>query len=177
MSSDIVERPTILPMRRKLREVGGGRRVRIARAVADHRQRFFRQRGKHQFTLLAIGQHFAGFGVDDFRVEVVFKDMKVFTLKTVCGNTRSDDLRKPINLASRRTPRVCRSRPASVRVDVTVDVAALKPPSADDLRVFARNFEVPICRAVQVRLSDGSDLLVSVDMPLMAKQSREVLKR
>ncbi len=49
-----------------------------------------------------------------------------------------------------------------------------KRPSADAMRVFERNFETPICRAVRIRLSDGSDLLVSVEMPLMAKQYRVI---
>lgn len=49
-----------------------------------------------------------------------------------------------------------------------------KHPTADEMRIFERNFEIPVCRAVRVRLSDGSDLTISVEMPLMAKQYRVI---
>jgi hypothetical protein len=46
----------------------------VAAAIADDRKRFLGQRGEHQFTLLAVAQHGAGLGIDDFRKEMILSD-------------------------------------------------------------------------------------------------------
>src|SRR6476646_7019033 len=48
----------------------------VARAVADHRQRFLGERGEHQLAFLAVGQWSATRRVDDFGIEVIFPDRK-----------------------------------------------------------------------------------------------------
>ena len=41
---------------------------------------------QHEFTLLPIGKHLAGDGIDDFRIEVVFPDVQaVLCLDALAG--------------------------------------------------------------------------------------------
>src|SRR5574343_1369809 len=62
----------------------------IAGAVADDREGFLGQRGEDQFALFAVGQYFAGFRVDDLRVEMVFPDHRaVLGLDAFAGDARA----------------------------------------------------------------------------------------
>src|SRR5574343_394283 len=62
----------------------------VAGAVADDREGFLGQRGEDQFALFAVGQHFAGFRVDDLGVEMVFPDHRaVLALDALAGNARA----------------------------------------------------------------------------------------
>jgi hypothetical protein len=84
------ERPVILPMRRKERAVGGEQAGQVAGAVADDREGFLGQRGEHQFALFAVGQHFAGFRVDDLGIEMVFPDHRaILGLDAFAGDARA----------------------------------------------------------------------------------------
>ena len=50
---------------------------------------------------MAIGQHFAGFGVDDFRVEVVFPHYRaVFAFHAFAGHARTHDFRQAVDVHS-----------------------------------------------------------------------------
>ena len=71
----------------------------IAGTIADHRQRLFGQRGKQQFTMLAIFQRRTVVRVDDFREEVVFPDSRAVNgFQTLHRYARSHDFRQTVNI-------------------------------------------------------------------------------
>ena len=79
--------------------MGGKQARQVAGAVADDRQRFLGERGEHQFALLAVGQHFAGIGVDDLRIEMVFPDHRaVLALDAFAGHARAHHLGEPVDV-------------------------------------------------------------------------------
>ena len=67
----IVAAPNNLAHAPKCAGSRGQQASQVAGAVAHHGQSLFAQRGKHQFSLAAVGQHLAAQGVDHLGVEVV----------------------------------------------------------------------------------------------------------
>src|SRR5574343_1586704 len=61
----------------------------VAGAVADDREGLLGQRSENQFALFAVGQHFAGFRIDDLGVEMVFPDHRaILGLDAFAGDAR-----------------------------------------------------------------------------------------
>ena len=76
----------------------------IAGAVANHREGFLGQRGEHQFAFGAVGQHFAGIGVDDFWVEMVFPNHRaVFGLNAFACHAGAHDFGQAVDVDSVQT--------------------------------------------------------------------------
>ena len=99
------ERPVIFSIRR-MRARGRRQQARqVARAIADHRQRFLGERREHELALFALRQHLAGFRIDDLGIEVVLPDREpVLGLDAFLRDARPDDL---------ATGRRCRSHRAT----------------------------------------------------------------
>ncbi len=75
----------------------------VARAVADHRHRLLGERREDQLAERAVGQHGAGFRVDDLRVEVVFPDRRaVLGLGAFAGHARAHHLRQAVDVHRRQ---------------------------------------------------------------------------
>ena len=71
----------------------------VARAIADHRQRFLGERREDQFALLAFRQHLAGLRIDDLRIEVVLPDRQpVLGLDALLRDPGTDDLRQAVDV-------------------------------------------------------------------------------
>jgi len=99
------ERPVILPIRRIERAVGGRSRLRarwplqVAGAVADQRHRLLGQRGEHQFAHAAVGQRFAGRGIDDLGKEMILPEHRaILGLGALAGDAGPDHLGQPIEV-------------------------------------------------------------------------------
>ena len=104
------------PRPRRARQQAGE----VAGAVADDREGLLAQRGEHQLALLALGQHLAGLGIDDLRVEMILPDMQpVLGLHAFLRHTRPQHFRQAVNIgriqperafdlaAQRVRPRLC----------------------------------------------------------------------
>ncbi|ANT65102.1 hypothetical protein Ptc2401_01332 [Prosthecochloris sp. CIB 2401] len=70
----------------------------VAGAVAQEREGFFADGGEDEFTELAVGEDFAGIGVDDFGDEVVFEDVHALLGWAFHGDTGADDFAEPVDV-------------------------------------------------------------------------------
>ncbi len=70
----------------------------VARAVAQHRQRFLGQRRDHQFAGLAVGHRRAGLGVDELEQEVVLPAVQPVAAFALAGHARAHDLGQAVDV-------------------------------------------------------------------------------
>ncbi len=71
----------------------------IAREIADDRHSLPGEGSEDQFASLAVGENGAGYGIDDFRVEMVFPDCRaVFGFDTFLSDARPHDFRKAVDV-------------------------------------------------------------------------------
>jgi hypothetical protein len=64
------------------------------------------QRGEHQFALLAVGQHGAGVGIDDFGIEMILPDVQaVFALDAFLRHAGADHFRQAVDVGGVQTER------------------------------------------------------------------------
>ena len=72
----------------------------VVGAVADERRALLAQRGEYQLAFLAVGQHLAGFGIDDLDVDEVVPD--VHAVVGVAGNAdaRAVHLGEAVNVVN-----------------------------------------------------------------------------
>jgi hypothetical protein len=71
----------------------------VACAVADERQRLFRQRREHELAALAVRKRVARVRVDDLRIEVVLPDEEaVLRLDALARDAGADHLREPVDV-------------------------------------------------------------------------------
>ena len=78
----------------------------IAGAVAQQREGFLGDRGEHQLALLALGQHFAGVGVDDLSDEVVLVDVHAGLRRALKADARARQLGQTVNIIRLNAQRV-----------------------------------------------------------------------
>ena len=68
----------------------------VAGAVAQKRQRLFKERGDNQLAGGARGQHLAGFGIDDLRDKMILPDVQPAAVFTFSRNAGAGQLAHPV---------------------------------------------------------------------------------
>ena len=68
--------------------------------IAEHRHTFLGKGSEHEFALSAVWQLFEGFRIDDFRIEMVFVDVRAVLFLTFIRYTRTHNFAQAIDVVT-----------------------------------------------------------------------------
>jgi hypothetical protein len=70
----------------------------VPSSISKNRRPCLGERGEDQLTFLAVGEHLARLGIDNFRIEVIFVHVQAVLFAALTGHSRTDNFRQAVNI-------------------------------------------------------------------------------